>query len=751
MSLAIIRQGLSFHDEAWLFCIFMMTMLTAYTALQLAGQIAVERGVERRVWLLSASAIAGFGRVAVQLALVRLLEGAGNVRFDVKMILLAYAAAFGGRYLALRSVSDDFVRLPILLSVGVFEGLTIFVAQWALFRAARLNFGFSRSNIATMLLLCVITCIFGLISVAGLIHQEFRDRKKHAAHFIYVLMAGFYLLLIPFVMREVVRLHPAHRESSAGRYIGPVLHHTSLVILIGFAPVLLVSAQIAVFLQLRGQRWGRDLLAKEHQQRIYSTLVEQKVTRLQNEALVKEIRERKKIEAELIQTAFHDSVTGLHNRAYVANHLRTKLGRGRSGGSSALLYINIDNFKSVNDMLGHSQGDQYLIAMASRLRNCVRVGDVLSCMGGDKFVVLPNRMLTQEHGMRLAQHVLNAMEQPMEVAGTTFNLTASIGLCLLDVSYSSPEAVLRDADMAMYAAKRKGGSQIVVYQPAMLTEAIAALNAKSELTAAIANNEFTLFYQPLVHIRDGSIYGVEALIRWNHPDKGLVAPGLFIPLAEQTGHIVEIGTWGMRQACKEYKQLKSAFSKDLLLSVNISTRQLEQASFLEQLKLALHETGMPPRCLQLEITESILLSDPERTGMLFKTIRSLGVKIAFDDFGTGYSSLSYIQRYPIDTLKIDQSFVRALNNGPVDLEIVAIMMKLAEITNMSVSAEGIETEAEAEKLLSIGCTVAQGYLYSRPMPLSASLKYLSNNANLIERTNGVQPLVAQGYKRDVVQ
>ena len=750
MSLAAIRQNLSPHDEAWLFCIFMMTMLTAHTALQLAGQIVMEHGVERRVWLLSASAIAGFGRLAVQLALVRLLEGVGSVRFDVRLILLAYAATFGGSYISFRCASNDSVRMRTLLPAGIFEGLTVLVAQLVLFRAAHMGMDISNLNIAALLLLCVVPCVVGITSAASLIHQQFREKKEHAAQFIYVVVVGLYLLLLPFVMSGILQLRPVNTVSQAWWDSGPILHRTSIAILIALAPVLLVSAQIAVFLQLRGRRWGRDLITREHQQRIDSAFAEQKVTRLQNEALIEEIRERKKIETELVKTAFHDSVTGLHNRAYITNCLKEKVER-RRGRFSALLYIDIDNFKSVNDMLGHSQGDRYLVAMAGRLRNCVRAGDVLACMGGDEFVVLLDRMLTQEHGMRFAQHVLNAMEQPMEVAGTTFNLTVSIGFCLLDASYSSPEAVLRDADLAMYVAKRKGGSQIAVYQPAMLAETIAALNAKAELAMAIANSEFTLFYQPLVHIKDGSIYGVEALIRWLHPDKGLVLPGLFIPLAEQTGHIVEIGNWGLNQACKEYVQLKHAASKNILLSVNISTRQLEQTSFLELLKRVLKDTGMPPRCLQLEITESILLSDPARTGALFKTIRSFGVKIAFDDFGTGYSSLSYIQRYPIDTLKIDQSFVRALNNGPVALEIIAIMMQLAQLTSMNVSAEGIETEAEAEKLLSIGCMVAQGYLYSKPMPLRESLEYLSSNVDLMEATPEVQPRVAQGYKRDVVQ
>jgi diguanylate cyclase (GGDEF)-like protein len=733
MSLAAFHHLLQMRGEPWLLCIFLMTLLSAYTALQFSWQIVAESGAERRLWLMSACAIAGYGRVAVQLALVRLLQGSPGSRYDIRWIAAGYALTLAGRYVVFKSVTEA-PRLRRLVPVAVFECVTIIATQLALFRAAHLVYNIIAADTVVLFLVCTLTCVFGVTVAVGLLHGKAKTKAWYRSRPAYVAGVLIYYVLLRLAAGALGQLN-IHTDLP---YTTPrtvfELYWIPISFLIVFAPVLLGAGLVAIFLQGRGRRWGRDLLLREEQQRVESALSEQRVTRLQNEALVEEVRERKKMEAELLQAAFHDAVTGLNNRAYLTKRLKEKLGSRGRHDASALLYIDIDNFKSVNDMLGHSQGDLLLKAMGKRLRNCLHEVDTLVCMGGDEYVVLLDRMSTPEHGVRFAQHVLNVIEQPIEIAGTTFPLSASIGLCILEASYSSAEAVLRDADLAMYVAKRGGGAQVAVYQQAMLADAMAAQNAKAELATAIARNEFVLFYQPLVNLRDGSPYGVEALIRWMHPDKGLISPGLFIPLADQTGRIVDIGSWVLRQACMEYSRLRDAAAKHLLLSLNVSTRQLELPSFLAELKGVLEETKMPPRRLQLEITESSMLGDPTRTGMLFEEIRRLGVKIAFDDFGTGYSSLSYLQRYPIDTLKIDQSFVRALKDGPVNLDIVGLILNLARVTGMGVCAEGIETKEEAAKLLSIGCTAAQGYLYSRPMAFDKCLEYLSQSVDDLVQT-----------------
>jgi diguanylate cyclase (GGDEF)-like protein len=705
-----------------------MTILAVHTALQFACQIAVERGAEQRVWLFAASSIASFGRLGVQLALVYLLSDPRTTRFDVVWIIIGYIATFAGRLVAFAALGRSNLRLRKLIPCGLFEGLMFICAQLALLRAGHIVYALHRADYAALAALCVLTCTVGITLAANVVHGKRPPRSARRVRILYVLAAAGYLLLIPLSTGAL-----GHFRSSRALYLlAPdnltEIHPAAVLLLIAFGPVLLLAGQAAIFLQNRGRRWGRDLKLKEEQRLVEIAFAEQKVTRLQNEALLEEVRERRKAEAELVQAAFHDPVTGLHNRAYLNQRLKERLALRHRSAASALLYLDIDNFKSVNDMLGHSHGDKLLVEAGRRLRTCLGNTDTLASMGSDEYIILLDRMTSCEQGMRFAQRVLRAMEEPFEVAGTTFHLSASIGFCKLEASYSSPEAVLRDADLAMYAAKHKGGAQIAEYTPSMLAEALAAANAKAELTTAIDRNEFVLFYQPIVHLHDGSVYGAEALIRWRHPDRGMVSPGHFIPLAEQTGHIVDIGNWVLQQACTEYAQLKRAAGANLLLSLNVSTRQLELPGFMELLKHVLKDTRVPPGCLQLEITESILLIDPSRMGSLFHQIRALGVKIAFDDFGTGYSSLNYIQRYPVDTLKIDQSFVRALKDGPVNLDIVRLILQLAQVTGMGVCAEGIETEEEAEKLASLGCSIAQGYLFSKPMPLSTCLEYLTQQA-----------------------
>ena len=730
ISLATFDQVMRTYGERWLLGIFLLTLLSAYTGLQFARQIEMECGAERQAWLISGSAIAGYGRVAVQLTVVRLLEISDGTWYDLRWIGVGYMIAIVGRYVVFETITRPNPRLRRLIPVSLFEAVTVITTQMALLRAAYVTYNPSRLDLSALTLACIGTCVVGATVASKLIHGRSQKKAWYRSREMYVVWAVLYFAVLRLAVAALVHLHIGPTVYGDAPRASYVLYWTPAAFLIYFTPVLLGASLIAIFLHGRGRRWGRDLQLKEEQQRVEGALAEQRVTRLQNEALIEEMRERKKMEAELVEAAFHESVTGLNNRAYLMKRLSERLGRPGRSTISAMLYVNVDNFKSVNDMLGHSQGDLFLKSMGRRLRNCLRDADTLASMGGDEYVILLERMPTPEHGMRLAHHILNVMEQPMEIAGTTFRLSASIGICVLEAnSYTSAEAVLRDADLAMYAAKRAGGAQVAMYEPQMLAASMSALNAKAELSAAIARNEFVLFYQPLVHLRDGSIYGMEALIRWMHPDKGLVSPGLFIPLAEQTGRIVEIGTWVLWQACRDYAQMRDAAAKNLLLTLNVSSRQLEQASFMDLLKTVLAETKMPARRLQLEITESIVLNDPERVEALFKEIRGLGVKIAYDDFGTGYSSLSYIQRYPIDTLKIDQSFVRALKKGPVNLDIVSLILQLARITGMSVCAEGIETEEEAEKLLSIGCTVAQGYLYSRPMALAKFIAYLSHSVD----------------------
>ena len=298
----------------------------------------------------------------------------------------------------------------------------------------------------------------------------------------------------------------------------------------------------------------------------------------------------------------------------------------------------------------------------------------------------------------------------------TFNVTASIGICEVASTYTEAEDILRDADTAMYRAKRDGANRCVLYDASMHEAALANLQSRQQLKLAVEREEFVLFFQPLLDLRDESLYGMEALIRWNHPSRGILAPGAFIALAEETGHIIAMGQWVLRQACRELARFNALCDHDLVMSLNVSTRQLDIPTFFADLKDALHDSEVDPTLIQLEITESIFLKDAERIGQLFRDIRALGVQIAFDDFGTGYSSLSYLERYPIDTLKLDQSFVQRMVKSSINAEIVQMVMQLARATGMKVSAEGVEEREQAAALVACGCHLAQGYLFSKPVP-----------------------------------
>jgi diguanylate cyclase (GGDEF)-like protein/PAS domain S-box-containing protein len=443
------------------------------------------------------------------------------------------------------------------------------------------------------------------------------------------------------------------------------------------------------------------------------------LTTLQNRDLTEQIRERKLVEATLSQFAFHDSLTGIRNRIFFTDILATALKRTQSSRDyqAVVIFLDLDNFKVINDTLGHRTGDLFLIEIARRLKACARVQDTVARLGGDEFTLLLDSLHSVKDAFEIVERIQLAIEVPVTLSGVNLEVCASIGLCDVSPSYADAEDIMRDADTAMYRAKRQGGSQYVVFEESMHESALTVLRTTSEMRVALQKRQFELHYQPLVHTRDAAVYGLEALIRWNHPVRGSLGPGDFISLAEEVGLIPEIGKWVIRQAIADLQILQQSYARRLLLSVNVSSRQLESSSFLEELSGILAETSFVPEMLQLEITESIFLKDADRIGNLFRSIREMGVKIAFDDFGTGYSSISYLERYPVDVLKIDQWFIRNLSAGLTNSGVVEMMVRLAGLFGMKAAAEGVENEAEAAILVEAGCSFAQGYLYGRPMPM----------------------------------
>jgi len=445
-----------------------------------------------------------------------------------------------------------------------------------------------------------------------------------------------------------------------------------------------------------------------------------------NEALASEVTERMRAEAELAHTAFHDHLTGLRNRAYFMDRLKSSIDHAstRPQYRCAVIFLDLDNFKLVNDRFGHSVGDLMLIEVAQRLTRCSRPQDTTARMGGDEFTILLDDLSDATEAVSVAERILQALMIPIRLAGTEVVPTASIGLSL--GSYSDPEHVLRDADTAMYRAKKEGGGRYAVFNEEMHERVMAALHTRLELGVAIEQGEFDLHYQPLVDTNTQRICGAEALVRWRHPERGLVPPLEFIGVAEETGLIVKLGSWVLHEACRHLRLWKQELSLDenFKLSVNVSSRQLEDSNFFSDLEAALLENKVEGNTLKLEITESVFAKNADRIGALFHCIRKLGVQIACDDFGTGYSSLSYLERFPIDTLKIDQSFVQRLITGTANDDIVRMIIGLARALKMDVSAEGVEDIRQQETLREYGCTVVQGYLYSRPVPFQQMTELL---------------------------
>ncbi|WP_263356066.1 putative bifunctional diguanylate cyclase/phosphodiesterase [Acidicapsa ligni] len=508
-------------------------------------------------------------------------------------------------------------------------------------------------------------------------------------------------------------------------HLVPQLHFSAfsvwwLMFTVAFAAL---SVAMAILLQRRITLYRLQSRLDEDRDRLTSVLNERHVTRLQNETLREEIQERKRMEAQVRHLAFHDNLTGLGNRTYLLESIEKALKspQGRFKVETFLIYLDLDQFKAVNEMLGHRDGDLLLQEIARRLQKFTRAEDIVARIGGDEFCILFERLHGIDQAKHIAERILGSIEEPLPLDFTYLPLTASIGICKIEARYAEGEDVLRDADTAMHRAKRSGGNRYVVYDSAMHDEALSVIQTTLQLRSAIDNNEFVLYHQPLIDMRDMSINGVESLIRWNHPKRGLLFPGSFIQLAEETGYIVPMGAWTLRQACQDIRVMRQAFKKDLLLSLNVSSRQLDDPAFISKLMAHIQSSDANPGLLQLEITESVFLKDPEKAGALFREVRAMGVKVALDDFGTGYSSLSYLQRYPVDTLKIDQSFVRDMRKGSFNRSIVQLLIDLAHGAGMRVIAEGVEDIEHAESLMSLGCYFAQGYLFSRPIPMDALL------------------------------
>lgn len=437
--------------------------------------------------------------------------------------------------------------------------------------------------------------------------------------------------------------------------------------------------------------------------------------------LAGDIEARRRVEAQLAHQTFHDALTGLANRALFANRTEHALARARrSKHDVAVLLLDLDDFKTINDSLGHDRGDALLAAAAARFDAVVRDVDTLARFGGDEFALLVESAANVQQVVALGQRLIDAMSAPVKLDTRYVRIGVSVGVAFGRAD-ATPETLVRDAELAMYDAKTRGKDCLRVFRPEMHSALVARVEIGGDLQRAIVRREFYLMYQPIVELADNRIIGMEALVRWNHPQRGIIAPADFIKIAEDTNTIVPLGSWILKTACRQMAawQHQRTGAHPLSLTVNVSPIQLQHPRFVDDVQLALGGAGLAPQQLVLEITESALVDNTAENLAIFSALKALGVRLAIDDFGTGYSSLSYLQRFPFDILKIDKAFVDDIAGGGTDAAFARTIIALGGLLDLRVLAEGIEHETQRAVLKELGCRYAQGYLFAKPLDVAA--------------------------------
>jgi diguanylate cyclase (GGDEF)-like protein/PAS domain S-box-containing protein len=455
----------------------------------------------------------------------------------------------------------------------------------------------------------------------------------------------------------------------------------------------------------------------------------------------RDISERKAFEEQLEHQAFHDPVTQLPNRALLNERVRHALARTRREGKAlAVIFLDLDDFKTINDSLGHAAGDRVLLEVAKRLATSIRLSDTAARFGGDEFAILLEDPTGPQEAAEIAERIIEELKKPLQIEGKEIGVRASLGISIVNPpSALDADELIRNADAAMYIAKRDGKGSYRLFEPTMHSDVLARLELRADLQRALVNDEFELYYQPVIRLHDSSISGMEALVRWRHPERGLIAPDEFIPFAEEAGLIVPLGRWVLREGCRHAKAIQDQVVVDppLTMNINLSVNQLHHSDIVADVRDALTDSGLDPHSLTLEITETVMMTNAELAEERLGELKQLGVSIALDDFGTGYSSLGYLARFPVDVIKMDRSFLSA-GASPMTSGLATAVIGLGKTFELSIVAEGIEFPEQWETLRALGCELGQGFYFARPMESSASIEYLQSTLGVLA-TPGAEP------------
>ncbi len=487
-----------------------------------------------------------------------------------------------------------------------------------------------------------------------------------------------------------------------------------------------LRSKVSVFVNLRQNELALHAAHAKLEERVAARTAELAET---NRSLAREIAERKIAQQQLFDLAHNDSLTNLPNRALFMEHLNGAVARSRRRTSPdfAVMMLDLDRFKIVNDTLGHLAGDQLLIGVASRLQQCLREVDTPARLGGDEFAILIDGSHSVKDATRTAERIHNALKTPFDIDGKEVLASASIGIVMMNARYERSTDLLRDADVALYRAKEEGRSRYQVFDHEMHGTVSAQLRLESDLAHAVERQELVLHYQPILASVSHTIVGFEALVRWHHSERGIISPGEFIPIAEESGMINPIGLWVIEQGCRQLAAWHQDGAQELTMAVNLSTRQLLQADLGGEIERAAQAVALDPRKLKVEITESAMMPNDPAIQHTLSRLRELGIAISLDDFGTGYSCLSYLHNFPVTSLKIDRSFVSRIGQKTERPEIVRAIVSLAHNLGMDVIAEGVETVEQLERLRQLECEYVQGFYFSEPLDAEAATAYLSRS------------------------